>query len=225
MSLHRRLHVPPSALWWCALSLLMALPCLAFAPVPLALPPEFWPELPASLVLRPDQGRQQALWSWWTTAWLHGSPAHLWRNLIGAGLLLLMGLLCGMRPRDTLAWMLAWPLTHIGMLREPSLTSYVGLSGVLHAGVVVIALANLHHPLRPGHRVVGIVLLAWLAGKLFMENPWAHHLVLSEASAINVAPWAHLSGALAGALAWSAVHVGSLGQRHPERTKGDKPPV
>jgi membrane associated rhomboid family serine protease len=90
----------------------------------------------------------------------------------------------------------------------------VGLSGVLHAGVVIVALANLHHPIRASHRVVGTVLLAWVAGKLFMENPWAHHLVLSEASAINVAPWAHLSGALAGALAWSAVHANRFERRH-----------
>lgn len=203
------------ALWWCALGLLLALPSLAFVPVPLALPPEFWPEHLAKWVLRPDQGRQQAFWTWWTTAWLHGSEAHLWRNLFGTGLILLMGVLSDVTPRDSLAWLIAWPLTHVGMLMEPSLTSYVGLSGVLHAGVAIVALANLHHPRRPSHRAVGIVLLAWLAGKLFMENPWAHHLVLSEASAINVAPWAHLSGALAGALAWSAVHADRLGRPKP----------
>lgn len=205
-----RPKVTTHALWWCAVGLLLALPSMAFNPVPLALPPEFWPDLPARLVLRPDQGGHQPLWSWWATAWLHGSEAHLWRNLFGAGLILLMGSLSDVTPRDTLAWFIAWPLTHVGMLLEPSLTSYVGLSGVLHAGVAIVALANLHHPCRPGHRVVGIVLLGWLVGKLFMENPWGHHLVLSEASAINVAPWAHLSGALAGALAWSAVHVRRL---------------
>lgn len=207
-----RLNLTTNALWWCAVGLLLALPSLAFAPVPLALPPDFWPELPARLVLRPDQGGQQPFWSWWATAWLHGSEAHLWRNLFGAGLLLLMGALSDVTPRDTLAWFAAWPLTHLGMLLEPSLTSYVGLSGVLHAGIAIVALANLHHPRRTGHRLVGGVLLAWLAGKLFMENPWAHHLVLSEASAINVAPWAHLSGALAGALTWFVVHAGHLGQ-------------
>lgn len=204
-----------NALWWCAIGLLLALPSLAFAPVPLALPPEFWPDLPARLVLRPDQGGHQPLLSWWATAWLHGSEAHLWRNLSGAGLIMLMGSLSNITPRDSLAWFIAWPLTHLGMLMEPSLASYVGLSGVLHAGVVVVALANLHHPRRPSHRAVGIVLLAWLAGKLFMENPWAHHLVLSEASAINVAPWAHLSGALAGAVAWSAVHADRFGGPQP----------
>ena len=195
------------ALWWAALSLLLALPSLAFEPVPLALPPEFWPPELARLVLRPDQGGHQPLWSWWTTAWLHGSEAHLWRNLFGAGLILLLGVLSDANRQDALAWLLAWPLTQVGMLMEPHLSSYVGLSGVLHAGVVIVGLANLHHPRRAANRAAGIVLLAWVAGKLFMENPWAHALVLSEASAINVAPWAHLSGALAGALTWSAVHV------------------
>lgn len=205
----------PHALWWCAVGLLLALPGLTLDPVPLALPPEFWPEHLARLALQPDQGRHQPLWAWWTTAWLHGSEAHLWRNLTGAGLVLVMGVLSNVSRLDTLAWLLAWPLTHVGMLLEPSLTSYVGMSGVLHAGVAIVGLANLHHPHRPGHRAAGIVLLAWLAGKLFMENPWAHHLVLSEASAINVAPWAHLSGALAGVLAWSAVHTSRLGQPKP----------
>lgn len=191
---------------------MLALPSLAFDPVPLALPPDFWPEQAACYVLRPDQGWRQPFWSWWTTAWLHGSEPHLWRNLMGCGLLLLLGALSHVNWRDTQAWLIAWPLTHLGMLLEPTLTSYAGLSGVLHAGVAIVALANLHHPHRPSHRVAGIVLLAWLAGKLFMENPWTHHLVLSTESAINIAPWAHLSGALAGALAWTAVHANRPGQ-------------
>ena len=106
MTQHRP-AVPLGALWWCAVGLLLALPSLGFDPVPLALPPEFWPELPARLVLRPDQGSQQALWSWWATAWLHGSDAHLWRNLVGAALVMLMGVLSGLRPSDSLAWSLA----------------------------------------------------------------------------------------------------------------------
>lgn len=213
------------ALWWAALSLLLALPSLAFDPVPLALPPEFWPPDLARLALRPDQGVHQPMWSWWTTAWLHGSEAHLWRNLFGAGLILLLGVLSDANRQDTFAWLLAWPLTQVGMLMEPSLSSYVGLSGVLHAGAVIVGLANLHHPRQPSHRAAGIVLLAWVAGKLIMENPWAHDLVLSEASAITVAPWAHLSGALAGVLAWSAVHARHLGRPRLDRVGGDRPPV
>lgn len=192
--------------WW-AVCVLLALPAMLLAPVHLAFPPEFWAELPRHLVMRPDAGLNQPIWSWWTTVWLHGSEAHLMRNLAGLALLLLLGWLIRPGAANAVAWLLAWPLTQLGMVMEPELSSYVGLSGVLHAGVVVLALHTLTAAERARNGVVGVLLLGWLAGKLIMENPWAHSLVLSSTSAINVAPWAHLSGSVAGALAWALVHV------------------
>lgn len=192
--------------WW-LVCIALAWPALAFDPVPLTLPPDFWAALPRSLVLRPDAGAHQGLLSWWATVWLHGSLPHLWWNLAGTVLLILLGWVIRPGAVGAIAWLLAWPLTQVGMLLEPTLTTYVGLSGVLHAGVAVLGLSCLAPERRPANGVVGWVLLAWLGGKLLMENPWAHTLVMSSASAINVAPWAHLSGSVAGALSWFAVRM------------------
>jgi len=192
--------------WW-LVCIALAWPALAFDPVPLTLPPDFWAALPRALVLRPDAGADQSLLSWWATVWLHGSLPHLWWNLAGTVLLILLGWVIRPGTVGAIAWLLAWPLTQVGMLLEPTLTTYVGLSGVLHAGVAVLGLSCLAPERRPANGVVGWVLLAWLGGKLLMENPWAHTLVMSSASAINVAPWAHLSGSVAGALSWFAVRM------------------
>ncbi len=199
-------------LWW-ALCLLLALPAAALGlqPVALAQAVAQWPALPQALVLRPELGWHQPAWTWWTSAWLHGSTPHLLRNLAALVLLAALGGLLRPRAQAAAAWCLAWPLTQLGMLLEPALSSYVGLSGVLHAGVVALALPAVLPPLRhptgaepsPGlhPKWLAWALLSGVALKILMENPWQHTLVASSASAINVAPWAHLSGAAAGALA------------------------
>lgn len=216
-------------LWW-ALCLALALPALllnvALRPalptgcVPLDTTVADWPLLAQSLVMRPDAGIGQAPWVWWSTVWLHGSVPHLLRNLAGLGLVAALGGL--IRPSRTVAlaaW-LAWPLTQLGMLMQPTLGSYVGLSGVLHASVVVLALHALTKPSRqplhpheqrpiPALRLGAIALLLGMAAKVLMENPWGDALVASAASAINVAPWAHLSGCAAGVLSTWVLAGGS----------------
>lgn len=199
--------------WW-LLCAALGLPALLLPTVPLSLPVPFWPEAAQVWALQPGLGLQQPAWTWWTTAWLHGSEAHLWRNLAGLIVLALMGAIARPGGLATLAWLTAWPLTQLGMLAEPGLGSYVGLSGVLHAGVMVLALRCLQGDRRARDGLPGAVLLAWLAGKLLMENPWAHSLVASDASAINVAPWAHLSGAAAGLLSMVAWRLAVHRRRH-----------
>ena len=218
------------ALWW-AVCLSLAVPALLiglspnWGVVPLDLAVSQWPDWTQSFVLRPDQLDPQPIASWWATAWLHGSSPHLWRNVAGTGLLALLGWLMRPAPRAALAWGLAWPLTHVGMLLEPTLSSYVGLSGVLHAGLVCLALppAMTLWRRRPADRTapkrrdawVGLALLVALAWKIPLENPWAHGLMASASSAINVAPWAHFSGCMAGALATMSV---ALLCRRPDLT-------
>lgn len=179
--------------------------------MPLNVSPEAWPHPAADLVLRPDAGWHQPPWVWWTTAWLHGSTAHLWRNLAGTALLALLGWLIRPDRRTAIAWALAWPLTQVGMLWQPTLASYVGLSGVLHAGVAILGVQALLAPHRHTLGWVGALLLAGLSAKILMENPWGHALVLSPASAINVAPWAHFSGSVAGV--WMVTLVRWIGSR------------
>lgn len=192
---------------WLALCLVLALPAAALPPIALDLP-SAWPVAMQSLVLHPSQGCQQSPASWWATAWVHGSEPHLWRNLAGVALIAAMGWTARVGPATTLAWLLAWPLTHMGMLWRPELTSYVGLSGVLHAGAAIVALHQIITPATPRARWPGWALLLGLCTKVVMENPWGAVLILSSASAIKVAPWAHFSGVLAGLVSGGLVLIG-----------------
>jgi membrane associated rhomboid family serine protease len=198
----------PAALAWWALCLALGLPALLLPLVDLNTSPDAWAALPKALVLRPDQGWPQAPWSPWTAAWLHGSAPHRWRNLLALGALSLAGHAVRLPPRAVLALTLAWPCTQLGMLWQADLSAYVGLSGVLHAIWVVIALhlitapqprlATLSHP-----RAAGWAMLAALITKVLMENPWQMNAVASPESAINVTPWVHFWGALMGTLGWA----------------------
>ena len=169
--------------------------------------PQTWPDDIANWVLHPQAGWHQSMASWWATAWLHGSPEHLNRNLAGAALVGALGLVAKVRWPSSLAWFMAWPLTHVGMLWQTTLTSYIGLSGVLHAGAAVVGCHLVIHADRPTTRLVGCAWLLALACKIFMENPWQHVLFLSSASAIKVAPWAHFSGVIAGLVCGTLVHL------------------
>lgn len=138
-------------------------------------------------------------WRWWTPVAVHYSLLHWGANL--AGLLLVAGLgRAGQLPwRATLAWALAWPLTHLGLALRPDLPGYGGLSGVLHAGVAVAAvwLAGL----RSGApRWIGWALGIGLVSKVLGEAPWGPALQYREGWDIAIAPWAHATGTLAGLL-------------------------
>jgi rhomboid family GlyGly-CTERM serine protease len=138
-------------------------------------------------------------WRWWTAAWVHLSPMHLVANLLGAALLAALGWAARCEGRDAAAWLLAWPLTHLGLLLQPALAHYGGLSGVLHAGVVVAAIGLVRRE-RQARRALGLALLAGVAAKLLFEQPWQGPLRVLPGWEIAIAPAAHLSGACVGAL-------------------------
>jgi rhomboid family GlyGly-CTERM serine protease len=138
-------------------------------------------------------------WRWWTAAWVHLSPMHLAANLLGTALLAALGWAARCGGRDCAAWLLAWPLTHLGLLLQPALAHYGGLSGVLHAGVVVAAI-GLARRERQARRALGLALLAGVAVKLLFEQPWQGPLRVLPGWDFAVAAAAHLSGACAGAL-------------------------
>lgn len=140
-------------------------------------------------------------WRALTAAWVHWSPLHLLANLAGVAVVAAFGLAAGLPPRAALAWLLAWPLTQLGLLLlAPSLPHYGGLSGVLHAGAAVLGLAltAAGRPARERH--IGLALLLGLALKLALEQPLGAPLRQVEGWDIAIAPAAHLSGALAGAI-------------------------
>lgn len=187
--------------WWLS-CLLLAAPALLLGWVPLTEPTRHWPALHQHLVLHPDAGLQQPVWVWWTSAWLHGSAQHLWRNLAALLAIALMGHLHQVPPRVTVACLLAWPLAQLGLLLQaPPLRTCIGLSGTLHASVAILAThLLLALPQSRGTRVLGGVLLMGLLAKLVVENPWQNALLQPLGSDISVAPWAHLSGVGAGLL-------------------------
>ena len=138
-------------------------------------------------------------WRWWSGAWVHWSLGHLGANLAGTALIAALGARAHADRADAWAWFVAWPATQLGLLLQPSLLHYGGLSGVLHAGVVIAALGLLQREsgLR---RAVGWLILGGVALKVGMEQPWQGGLRQPPGWQIAIAPAAHLSGAVAGLL-------------------------
>ncbi len=138
-------------------------------------------------------------WRWWTAAGVHWSERHLAGNLAATALVAAYGLAARAPARVAWAWFAAWPLTHLGLLLQPGLLHYGGLSGVLHAGVAAVSLWLAWA--RPGrHRVIGLLMLAGLAVKLVLESPWGAPLRYSSGWDIALAPLGHATGSVAGLL-------------------------
>lgn len=138
-------------------------------------------------------------WRVLTGAWVHWSPQHLGANLAGCLALGFLGHSARLRWRPTLAWLLAWPLTQIGLWLRPELLHFGGLSGVLHAGVVICA-GQLLLNRRPSERLIGLLLLLGLGLKVWGEQPLGPALQSREDWDILIAPFSHLSGAVMGGL-------------------------
>ena len=155
-------------------------------------------------------------WRLWTCAWVHGSVAHLLTNVAGGAVLAFVGWRARLSPVAALAWLLAWPGTPLLMAAVGSqrlaavMPHYFGLSGMLHAGVVVLGLSlawpYAHTPARPRHeRWIGLAILAGTLAKVVLEAPWTLAPHADAALGIAVAPIAHACGIGAGLLAWAAL--------------------
>ncbi|MDO9238299.1 MAG: rhomboid family intramembrane serine protease [Aquabacterium sp.] len=180
---------------WLALCLTLAVPAWWLAPVSLTQPVTTWHPLAQTLVMHPDMGLHQSAWVWWTSAWLHGSQLHLTHNLIALGLIAMMGMLCRVSALSAAIWCLVWPLTQLGMvIQAPPLQSYIGLSGVLHGGVAVMAMQQIVDTQSTYLKPIAWVLAVGLLIKIIMENPWSHTITHPNGSDIAVATWGHLTG-------------------------------
>lgn len=176
----------PGRLWWL---LSAALGGLALA---LWWAPSIWFDW------QPGQAWHQP-WRWWTAAGVHWSERHLAGNLGATALVAAYGLAARAPARLAWAWFAAWPLTHLGLLLQPGLLHYGGLSGVLHAGVAATSLwLAWAGPRR--RRVIGLLMLGGLAVKLLLEAPWGEPLRASPGWGIALAPLGHATGSLAGLL-------------------------
>jgi rhomboid family GlyGly-CTERM serine protease len=171
-----------------------------------------WMADPALLRWQPELAWAQP-WRLVTAAFVHLSPLHLGANLAGTAVVAALGAAAGCGRRAACAWALAWPLTQLGLLAQPALRSYGGLSGVLHAAVAVAAWQLLRGARGP-RRVIGAAIALGLLGKLLLEAPWQGPLRQLPGWDIAIAPAAHASGALAGWLCAMACGVGTAAQRH-----------
>ena len=164
-----------------------------------------WPLDPTTLDWQPAHWAGQP-WRWWTAAAVHWSGLHLGANLLGTALVAALGQAAGCGPRSALAWALAWPLCHLGLLLQPALLHYGGLSGVLHAAVAVAAVQVVGSA-TGRRRAVGLALLAGLLAKLLLEAPWAGPLRQPPGWDIAIAPLAHATGTAAGLATAVALRV------------------
>lgn len=138
-------------------------------------------------------------WRAWSAAFVHYSALHLAANACGLALVAALGAAMYAPRRLALAWLAAWPLTQLGLLLQPALLHYGGLSGVLHAGVAVAALHLAWRGAR-GERWIGAALLCGLTLKVLSEAPWGAALRHPTGWDIAVAPAAHAWGLVAGVL-------------------------
>ena len=138
-------------------------------------------------------------WRAFSAAFVHYSPMHLAANLVGAGLVGLFGWAAQAPRHMAIAWLIAWPLTQLGLLVQPALLHYGGLSGVLHAGVVIVCVHLMFKGTQTQRRVGGATLGVVIA-KVLMEAPWKGPLSHPAEWDIAVAPMAHASGVVAGLL-------------------------
>jgi rhomboid family GlyGly-CTERM serine protease len=138
-------------------------------------------------------------WRAVTAVAVHYSTMHLLANLAGLLLVGALGWVGEVPARGALAWAAAWPLTQLGLAARPELAHYGGLSGVLHAGVAVVAVQLLAAGPR-ARRLIAAAILAGLTAKVLGEAPWGPAVTHPPGWDIAVAPLAHASGALAGLL-------------------------
>jgi len=142
----------------------------------------------------------QEPWRAATAAFVHYSALHLAANIAGAVLVGALGWFARVPWPIAAAWLVAWPLTQLGLLARPDLRHFGGLSGVLHAGVACVAWQLVAHA-AGARRAIGALVLAGLAIKVASEAPWAATLRQPPGWDIATVPFAHASGVVAGLLA------------------------
>ena len=144
-------------------------------------------------------------WRAFSAAALHYSTLHLGANLAGTLLVAALGVAAQVPRSLAWAWFAAWPLTQIGLLLRPDLAHFGGLSGVLHAGVAIVA-THLLLSATGRRRWIGAAILIVLCIKVLSESPWGPPLRHPPEWDIALAPFAHASGLVVGMLCALASH-------------------
>lgn len=157
----------------------------------------------------------QAPWTLWSASVVHLSMAHLGANLLGLGAVGVLGYAMGAGRLACLALLLAWPLSHLGLLAWAQVGACSGLSGLLHAGTAVLGMVAVRRLFsRAIDRILAVMVPGGLLLKLALEHPWSTPLLQDADWGFTVVQASHLTGAAAGALcALSAVLPDLLHQR------------
>lgn len=173
-----------------------------------------------ALTFRSDGWTEQP-WTLWTSAWVHMNTPHLIGNQLALGALTATAWIVQPPRTCALAWLLAWPLTTLTLLLWPQIGYAVGLSGILHAGALVLAVHLLLKRIRvpKARRWGGLLLLAVLA-KLVVEQGWSQPVVWDPGNDMSVVLAAHLAGGLWGlvlglATAWPGLARHLLADKPP----------
>ena len=138
-------------------------------------------------------------WRWWSAALVHWTAMHLGANLLATALVAAYGWAARVPTPVALAWIASWPFTHLALWAKPELLHYGGLSGVLHAGVAATTVWLVLRG-QGAQRTVGWMMLVGQSVKLLVEEPWGIAIHAPSELDVAVAPLAHASGSIAGAL-------------------------
>ncbi len=153
-----------------------------------------------TLTWRADQWADRP-WTLWTSAWVHVNAAHLIGNLLAMAALAVFSWVGRPSLRCALAWLAAWPLTQFTLLLWPQVGYAVGLSGLMHAGTMVLAVQlmfkrmPIHQARRWGTLLALVVLL-----KMVTERGWWYPVVWDRVNEMSVVQAAHVSGVAWGLL-------------------------
>lgn len=168
-----------------------------------------------ALTWRADGWLQQP-WTLWTSPWVHMNTPHLIGNQVALGALAAFAWTIRPTLACALAWLLAWPLTQLSLLLWPQIGYAVGLSGLLHAGAMVLAVQLILKRIAvPKARRWGGLLALGLLAKLALESGWSYPVVWNAGNEMSVVQAAHLAGAF-----WGAVLGLALGRRDRSQPAG-----
>jgi hypothetical protein len=145
-------------------------------------------------------------WTLWSAPLIGLTPFHTFGNVLALVAVGVLGHTVGARLRETLALLIAWPLSTLGLLLWPAVGWYAGLSGVIHAAAAIVAWRALT---QRSARGIGALLAAGLLIKLLVERGWAAPVAFDSHWGFNVVYAAHLSGAAVGLIA-AAVMDGAV---------------